>query len=168
LSKGRLVQLTVTAQNTNETTYDLLVETVITIAYPGSAPPIPDPARRPPPPPPRRPEGTTMKRHGLVLVRLRAVLAATIFAFTAFSVAATPIANPITKLLGLAPQTAAAANCATQPAFTGRLTASSSSTVAVSRITNGTVFGYLSNVDGTWGCTTGSCSTTTTSRSRPT
>jgi hypothetical protein len=49
---GRLVQLSVTAQNTNETRYDLLIDTVITFAYPPSAAPIPDPDPTLGPPPP--------------------------------------------------------------------------------------------------------------------
>jgi hypothetical protein len=47
--QGRLVRLSVTAKNTNETVYDLFVETEITFAYPSSAPPIPDPAPTAPP-----------------------------------------------------------------------------------------------------------------------
>jgi len=88
-----------------------------------------------------------------VPARLRAVIAAAIFSFTTFAVSITPVALPITGPLGLAPKAAQAAYCASDPAFTGRLTASSSSTVAVSRITNGTVYGYLSNVDAAWSCT---------------
>jgi hypothetical protein len=47
--QGRLVQLSVTAQNTNETTYDLLIDTVITLAYPAAPPPISDPTPTLPP-----------------------------------------------------------------------------------------------------------------------
>jgi RHS repeat-associated protein len=96
-----------------------------------------------------------MTRHSLVLARLRALTAGTIFAFSAFAVAASPVAGPITDPLGLAPQRAAAVNCATKPSFTGRLTAASTSTTAVTRITNANVYGYISNVNGTWGCSTG-------------
>lgn len=85
--------------------------------------------------------------------RLRALIVAATFAFATFAVSITPIATPITGPLGLAPKTAQAAYCASNAAFTGRLTASSASTTAVSRITNGTVFGYISNVDAAWSCT---------------
>lgn len=47
--QGRLVELEVTAQNTNETRYDLLIETVITLGYPASAPPVSDPTPTLPP-----------------------------------------------------------------------------------------------------------------------
>ena len=40
---GRLVTLTVTARNTNMETYDLVVETVITLRYPERPPELPDP-----------------------------------------------------------------------------------------------------------------------------
>lgn len=41
--QGRLVQLDATTQNTNEATFVLLVDTVITFGYPLTADPIPDP-----------------------------------------------------------------------------------------------------------------------------
>lgn len=40
---GRLAQLHVVARNTNETTFDMVVDTTIAFAYPTAAPPIPDP-----------------------------------------------------------------------------------------------------------------------------
>ncbi len=40
---GRLVSLTLVARNTRLADYDLLVDTVITFAYPGSPPPLPEP-----------------------------------------------------------------------------------------------------------------------------
>jgi hypothetical protein len=48
---GRLVQLRAIARNENEETFDLLVETVITFAYPASKPAIPEPAPTWSPPP---------------------------------------------------------------------------------------------------------------------
>jgi hypothetical protein len=40
---GRLVSLTISARNTNMTRFDLIVETVITLAYPPDPPALPDP-----------------------------------------------------------------------------------------------------------------------------
>jgi RHS repeat-associated protein len=94
-----------------------------------------------------------MRATNLFASRLRALIVAGIFAFATFAVSITPIAGPITGPLGLAPKTAQAAYCASDPSLTGRLTASSASTTAVSRITNGTVYGYISNVDAAWSCT---------------
>lgn len=41
---GRLIGLRIVAQNTNETTFDLLIETVITFAYPDQAAGLPEPS----------------------------------------------------------------------------------------------------------------------------
>jgi hypothetical protein len=41
---GRLVRVHILARNENQKTFDLLVDTVITFAYPGSPPDIPDPS----------------------------------------------------------------------------------------------------------------------------
>jgi hypothetical protein len=41
---GRLVRVHILARNDNQKTFDLLVDTVITFAYPGSPPDIPEPA----------------------------------------------------------------------------------------------------------------------------
>lgn len=84
-------------------------------------------------------------------VRTRALAA--IFSFTTFAVEAAPTTLPIPRPDALLPEVAQAAFCAGNAAFSGRLTASSSSTTAVSRITNGTVYGYISNVDAAWSCT---------------
>ena len=92
-----------------------------------------------------------MKKPDLSL-RLRTVIAAALIATTGFFVELAP-ATPIARPAALAPAPAKAAFCATNPTFTGRLTASSSSTTAVSRITSATVYGYISNVDSTWSCT---------------
>jgi hypothetical protein len=60
---------------------------------------------------------------------------------------------PVERPEALQPLTALAVTCATNPLFTGRLTASSGSTTAVSRITSNTVYGYISDVDQAWSCT---------------
>jgi hypothetical protein len=60
---------------------------------------------------------------------------------------------PVDRPEALQPLTALAVTCGTNPLFTGRLTASSGSTTAVSRITSGTVYGYISAVDRAWSCT---------------
>jgi hypothetical protein len=83
--------------------------------------------------------------------RLRAVVAAVIFAGATFAVTASPIALPLPDILKPAP--VLAAFCGSNGAFTGRLTASSSSTTAVSRITSATVYGYISSVSSAWSCT---------------
>ncbi|HEY3438295.1 MAG TPA: DUF6531 domain-containing protein, partial [Actinotalea sp.] len=97
--------------------------------------------------------------------RLRTTALAAVLAATGFAVTATPATAPATtgsspfegivqvadKLF--APKTALAAFCASNAVFTGRLTASSSSTTAVSRITDPDVYAYISNVDADWSCT---------------
>jgi hypothetical protein len=112
--------------------------------------------------------------------RLRVVLLAGIFAFTAFAVDAAPTGTAPSRTGGsfqfdlsalsldlsglsiplplgpvrMGPRIANAAYCSTpNPAFTGHLTASSSSSTAVSRITNANVYGYISTVNENWSCT---------------
>ena len=62
-----------------------------------------------------------------------------------------PISAPLP--IELRPQVAKAAYCASNPTFTGRVTASSSSTTAITSTTTGNVFGYISNVNTAWSCT---------------
>lgn len=93
--------------------------------------------------------------------RLRVVLLTALLTATSFITNAAPASYdgppgrssaPIP--FGLGPQSARAAYCATpNPTFTGRLTASSASTTAVTDINNPTVYGYISNVEGDWACT---------------
>ncbi len=102
-----------------------------------------------------------MSSHDGLNLRLRVILLTAILSATSFIVNATPTtydpsepARPSAPLpFGLGPQPALAANCSSTPNFSGRLTASSSSTTALSRITTATVYGYISNVNATWGCT---------------
>ncbi len=42
-ASGRLIGLTIVARNTNLQTFDLVIETVITLAYPADPPPLPEP-----------------------------------------------------------------------------------------------------------------------------
>jgi len=97
--------------------------------------------------------------------RLRTTALAAVLAATSFAVTATPAAVPATSdsspFAGIvqvanelfAPKPALAAFCASNPSFTGRLTGSTGSTTAVSRITDPDVYGYISDVDATWSCT---------------
>lgn len=41
---GRLLGLRIVARNTNETTFDLMIETVMTFAYPAQAASLPEPS----------------------------------------------------------------------------------------------------------------------------
>ena len=94
-------------------------------------------------------------------VALATVLAATSFVATAVPAARTagaPSSSPFDGIVQIAdqlfaPRTALASFCASNPAFTGRLTASTASHTAVSRITDPDVYAYISNVDQTWSCT---------------
>jgi RHS repeat-associated protein len=88
--------------------------------------------------------------------RLRIAVLATLLAATSFVVDAAPgpyvdSAYGPPAPFGLGPDVARA-YCATKPEFTGRLTASSSSTTAVGAITSPTVYGYLSSINTTWSC----------------
>ncbi len=95
--------------------------------------------------------------------RARTIFLATILAITSFGLDAvprpvaehgSPDSAPLPFGLRLGPSAADAAYCSTpNPGFTGRLTASSSSTTAVGDITNPNVYGYISNVDAAWTCT---------------
>ncbi len=100
-----------------------------------------------------------------VRARLRVGVLATVLAVTSFAVTATPSGapadpgdDPLSAVAAaldsaLRPLRALAGFCADEPAFTGRLTASATSTTAVSRITSPDVYGYISNVDDDWSCT---------------
>lgn len=83
--------------------------------------------------------------------RLRAVFAAVVFAGATFAVTASPISLPVPD--ALKPPSVLASFCASNAAFTGRLTASSSSTTAVARTKSATVYGYISSVQSAWSCT---------------
>ncbi|MFP5343253.1 MAG: hypothetical protein ACLGIJ_10050 [Candidatus Limnocylindria bacterium] len=69
----------------------------------------------------------------------------------ALEVAPGPLPAPLDGLLG--PEPVKAGFCASNANFSGRLTASSSSTTAISRVTSPTVYGYISNVSAAWSCT---------------
>ena len=86
---------------------------------------------------------------------LRPVLLSIALVTTGIGIQAVPttVDLPVDRPEALQPLTALAVTCATNPLFTGRLTASSGSTTAVSRITSGTVYGYISDVDQVWSCT---------------
>ena len=104
-------------------------------------------------------------RRGILATRLRTTALAAVLAATSFAVTATPGAAPATSdsspFAGIvrvanqlfAPRTALASFCASNAAFTGRLTASSGSTTAVSGITDPDVYAYISDVDAAWSCT---------------
>ena len=55
--RGRVAQLHAVTQNTNETTFDLLIDTVITFGYPLTADPMPDPTPAWAPPATTAPKG---------------------------------------------------------------------------------------------------------------
>ena len=96
-----------------------------------------------------------------LLPRVRVALAVLVLTATSVAWNAVPPSQrapgepPVSALpFGLGPQEADASFCATpNPAFTGRLTANSASTTAISRTTTGVVSGYISNVDDDWACT---------------
>ncbi|MDT5112335.1 MAG: hypothetical protein QOE20_4225, partial [Mycobacterium sp.] len=91
-----------------------------------------------------------MNARTTTFARLRAVLAAVVFAGATFAVTASPVSLPVPDALK-APSVLASF-CASNAAFTGRLTASSSSTTAVARTKSATVYGYISSVNSTWSC----------------
>jgi RHS repeat-associated protein len=64
----------------------------------------------------------------------------------------TSIPLPIDRPAELQPKTAAAVTCSTHPLFTGHLTSSAQSTAKISRITDGNVNHYISNIDRDWSC----------------
>ncbi len=92
---------------------------------------------------------------------LAAILAATSFAATAAPVsrsAADTGSSPFEGIIEIAnqlfaPKDALAAFCASNPGFTGYLTASPTSHSAVAGITNSHVYAYISNVNKAWSCT---------------
>lgn len=97
--------------------------------------------------------------------RLRTVLLACLIASGAFIVDSAPTA-PTTPAepgqrteraslpFGLGPDPVNAAYCTTpNAAFTGHVTASTSSSTATGRATQPRVFGYISNIDDDWSCT---------------
>ncbi len=86
---------------------------------------------------------------------LRPILLSIALVTTGLGIQAAPamVDLPVERPAVFQPLTALAVTCATNPLFTGRLTASSGSTTAVSRITSSTVYGYISDVDQAWSCT---------------
>ena len=104
-------------------------------------------------------------RRPALAARLRTTALAAVLAASGFAVTATPATAPATSgsspFEGIvqvadelfAPRAALAAFCASNAAFTGRLTASASSTTAVSRITDPDLYAYISDVDAAWSCT---------------
>ena len=104
-------------------------------------------------------------RRPVLAARLRTTALAVVLAATSFAVTATPGTAPATSGPGpfdgivrvanelFAPRQALAAFCASNASFTGRLTASSGSSAAVSRITDPDVYAYISGVDAAWSCT---------------
>ena len=85
--------------------------------------------------------------------RWRALALAALVAATTFIVDAAPVSLPAPLDQALGPIPVQAGFCASNASFSGRLTASSSSTTAVSRVTSATVYGYISNVTEAWSCT---------------
>ena len=85
--------------------------------------------------------------------RLRTALLTALFVATTLAVDAAPVSLPGPLGDALGPTVADAGYCASNAAFTGRLTGSSSSTTALARTTSPTVFGYISNVQAAWSCT---------------
>ena len=95
--------------------------------------------------------------------RARVGLLAAVLAATSFAVTATPGSAPagddpfagVVRTLEtlLALEQALATWCASNPNFTGYLTASATSTTPVGRITTPTVYGYISTVNAAWSCT---------------
>ena len=93
------------------------------------------------------------------VVAMTAILVATGFSW---NIAPRPLPAPGAPAsaplpLGLGPRPVDAAYCATpNPTFTGYLTQQlidSGAPTITNRTTSGTVYGYVSNVDGTWACT---------------
>ena len=72
---------------------------------------------------------------------------------TTFTVDAAPVNLPAPIDTALGPTPVEAGYCASNAAFSGRLTGSASSTTALSRVTSPTVYGYISNVQSAWSCT---------------
>ncbi|HJP88998.1 MAG TPA: RHS repeat-associated core domain-containing protein [Candidatus Limnocylindrales bacterium] len=100
-----------------------------------------------------------MSHHGRrsgVISKLRPVALALFTAVSGIGIQAIPngVPLPVDRPAALQPKTAAAVTCTTHPLFTGHLTASSSSTTAISRITSGTIYHYISNIDRDWSCDT--------------
>jgi RHS repeat-associated protein len=85
-------------------------------------------------------------------IRLRTVALGAVFAFSTFAVQAAPTELPIDRPTELAPQPVQALGCASEPAFTGYITNTYTTTAAV-HSTTGLVRGYISDVLTTWSCT---------------
>jgi RHS repeat-associated protein len=102
------------------------------------------------------------RQAGPFAIRARTLGLAFVFAASSFAVQAAPVARPSDEgptsapvPAGLLVSPANAAYCATpNPNFTGHLTASAASTTPLTEITTSTVYGYISNVNDDWACTT--------------
>ena len=93
------------------------------------------------------------RRQG-VAAKARPILMSFFLGLTGAGLQAIPpdVPLPVDRPAPLQPSTAAAVTCGTHANFHGHLTSSSSSTVAVSRITNPNVYHYISNIDNDWSC----------------
>lgn len=98
-----------------------------------------------------------MTTSGRAPSRLRVVLLTALFTVATFFVEATPTAIPLPRPEALTPATVRAANtCTVAPQFSGHFTDSTDSTPGILASTvSGDVFGYISNVDSAWNCSTG-------------
>jgi RHS repeat-associated protein len=93
-----------------------------------------------------------MTRRLTVAAQARALFLAIVFSVSTFGLAALPVELPIPLPLP-EPEAAQAGFCASGPNFTGRLTADTASTTAISRVTSASVAPYISNVATAWSCT---------------
>jgi len=85
-------------------------------------------------------------------LRLRTVALAALFTFTTFFVQLAPTEVPLPRPEALTPQPVAALGCADEPAFTGFITNTYTTTPATYS-TTGMARGYISNVLDDWSCT---------------
>ena len=107
----------------------------------------------------------TTSRRPTLAARLRTTALAAVLAATSFIVTAAPGSRPadtgsspfegIVRIANelFAPKAALAAYCASNPTFTGYLTASTSSHPQAAGITDPDLYAWVSNVDSTWSCT---------------
>ena len=91
--------------------------------------------------------------HRPALRRFRGLLAATVIAGTALGIQATPVPVPAPVREALTTPVAQASFCASNPNFAGHITETSGTTAAAGRIKDGTIYGYITDVNSTWSCT---------------
>ncbi len=91
-------------------------------------------------------------RHLIPSVHLRTVALAALFGFATFAVRATPTEIPLPRPEALTPAPVAALGCADEPAFTGFITNTYTTTPATYS-TTGMARGSISDVDDDWSCT---------------